>query len=156
VKIKIISVGKTREKYWRLAEEEYTKRIQRYVELQHVSVKEAPGDMIKNVDSVKKSEANAILARLDDSDLVIALDKGGKQYSSERFAEFLQDFMLHGTKKITFVIGGPVGLSEDFLKQSHQTLSLSTMTFPHEMTIVILLEQIYRAFTILRGEKYHK
>ncbi|MFQ5864550.1 MAG: 23S rRNA (pseudouridine(1915)-N(3))-methyltransferase RlmH [bacterium] len=156
MKIKIISVGKRKEKYWQLAEEDYAQRILRYVQLEQLSVKEAPANVIKNIALVKKTEAKAILTKIDDSDFVIALDKKGKLYSSEQFAEFLQDHLLRGIKKSTFVIGGPLGLSEEFLNESDMTLSFSKMTFPHEMAKVILLEQIYRAFTILRGEKYHK
>lgn len=156
MKIKIISVGRTKEKYWRLAEEDYANRIRRYVELEQSFVKEAPSHVAKNVDLVKNTEAKAIIAKIDDGDFVVALHKQGKPYSSEQFSNFLQDNMLHRTAKLTFVIGGPLGLSEDFLNRSDVTLSLSKMTFPHEMTKVILLEQIYRAFTILRGEKYHK
>jgi len=156
VKIKIISVGKTKQKHWQLAEEDYAKRVQRYAEFEQFHVKESPSDIIKNVDFVKKTEAKSILAKIDDSDFIFALDKKGKQIASEQFAKFLKDNMLHGVNKFTFVVGGPVGLPEEFLRQSDMVLSLSKMTFPHEMSKVILLEQIYRAFSILKGEKYHK
>ena len=156
MKIKIISVGKTKQKHWQLAEVDYAKRIRQYAELEQFFVKEASFDITKNVDLVKRTEAKALLGKIDDSDFVIALDKKGRQISSEQFAKFLQDNMLHGINKFTFVVGGPVGLPEEFLRQSDMVLSLSRMTFPHEMSKVILLEQIYRAFSILKGEKYHK
>jgi 23S rRNA (pseudouridine1915-N3)-methyltransferase len=154
--IKIISVGKTREKFWQMAEAEYAKRIQRYGELHLVAVKEASLEALKNVELVKQLEANKIQEKIGNDEFVLALDKSGQQMESEKLAQFLQNKMLHGSNRITFVIGGPVGLLQDFLKQSDLTLSLSKMTFPHEMAKAILLEQIYRAFTIVRGEKYHK
>ncbi|MFQ5825297.1 MAG: 23S rRNA (pseudouridine(1915)-N(3))-methyltransferase RlmH [bacterium] len=156
MKIKIISVGKTKEKYWQMAEADYAKRIQHYAELQQVSVKEASLDTLKNNELVKQTEANKIQEKIRKEEYVVALDKSGIQMDSEKLAEFFQKKILHGNNRINFIIGGPLGLPDDFLNQSDMTLSLSRMTFPHEMTKVILLEQIYRAFSILHGEKYHK
>lgn len=156
MKIKIITVGKTKEKYWQIAEAIYSKRIQRYVELEQVFVKEAPLDALKNLNLVKQTEANKIQAKIEKDEYVIALNKSGIQMASEKFAEFFQKKLLISINKITFVVGGPLGLSNELLNHSDLILSLSKMTFPHEMSKVILLEQIYRAFSILQGEKYHK
>ncbi len=156
VKVKIISVGKTKENYWRLAEEDYVNRIKRYVQLELLFVKESQIVALKNENLVKKTEANSIREKIQGNEFIVALERKGRQMGSEKLAAFFHRKMLHSIGTITFVIGGPSGLSDDFLQQSDMLLSLSKMTFPHEMTRVILLEQIYRAFTILRGEKYHK
>lgn len=156
MKIKIVSVGKIKEKNWQKAEAEYSKRITRYSQLEHVFVKDAPIESIKNYEKVKELEASLISAKINAGEFVVALDRQGKQMSSERFAKFLNDKMLEGNNKITFVIGGPLGLSEHLQQESDLTLSISLMTLPHELSKVILLEQIYRAFSILKGEKYHK
>ncbi len=139
-----------------MAEVEYSKRIKRYAQLEHVFVKDASFESIRNAKKVMDLEANSISAKIRQNEFTVALDRKGKQMSSRGFAEFLRAKMLHGTSKIVFVVGGPLGLSEEFLKKVDSTLSLSQMTLPHELSKVILLEQIYRAFSILKGEKYHK
>lgn len=154
--IKIISVGKTQEKFWQMAKAEYARRIQRYCELRLVSVKEASLEALKNIELVKQKEVNKIQEKIGKDEFVVVVDRSGQQMQSEKWAQFLQNKMLHGLNRITFVIGGPLGLPEEFLQQCDMILSLSKMTFPFEMAKVILLEQIYRAFTIVRGEKYHK
>ena len=128
----------------------------RYAQLEHVFVKDAPVESIKNTQKVMELEANSISAKIKQDEFVFALDRHGKQMSSQGFAEFLRSKMLYGISRITFVVGGPLGLSDDFLNQVDSILSLSPMTLPHELSKVILLEQIYRAFSILKGEKYHK
>lgn len=121
------------------------------------SVKEAPQHSLRNDDLVKQTESEEIARKLSGEEFVIALDKRAQQLSSERLAEFFQTSMLHGNNRLTFIVGGPLGLSEDFLStNANRILSLSEMTFPHEMAKVVLMEQIYRALTILKGEKYHK
>lgn len=156
MKIKIITVGKTRQKFWQLAEREYSKRINRYIHLKQIVVEEASLNSLKNVELVWQREQKAILEKIDSGEYLIILDKRGKQISSEALAQFLQKKMIQGVRSLTFVIGGSLGFSEDFLRNAHLVLSLSKMTFPHEMAKVILLEQLYRAFSILKGEKYHK
>ncbi len=156
MKIKIISVGKIKEQSWRIAEADYSKRILRYAQIEHVVVKDAPVESIRNTRKVLEVEANSILVKIREDEFIVALDRQGKQIPSNGFAEFLNSKMLHGTNRITFVIGGPLGLSDDFLQRADFVLSFSQMTLPHELSKVILLEQIYRAFSILKGEKYHK
>ncbi len=156
MKFKIIAVGKTKSSHWQLAERDYTERIQRYAQIEDISVKEASHDSLRNEELVKQKEGGEILNKIDQSDFVIALDRRGTQFHSEKFARFLQEKMLHGTSTFNFLIGGPLGLATDVLDKADLVLSLSELTFPHEMAKVVLLEQIYRALTIMKGEKYHK
>lgn len=156
MKIKVITVGKTRERFWRLAEAEYVQRLGRYADVQTVAVKPASLASLKDEAEVMKQEAEAIAAKLDPQEFVVALDAGGRSFTSEGLAEWLSQKMVHGTSRLAFVVGGPLGLPEDFLQRADLRLALSKMTLPHEMAEVVLLEQLYRAFTILRGEKYHK
>ena len=156
MKIKIITVGKIKEQSWRTAEADYCKRIGRYTQLEDIFVKDAPADSIKNVRTVMDLEAKSILSKINENEFTIALDRQGKQLSSQEFAKFFNSKMLHGTNKITFVVGGALGLSETFRKEADFILSFSKMTLPHELSKVVLLEQIYRAFSILKGGKYHK
>ncbi|RMD87479.1 MAG: 23S rRNA (pseudouridine(1915)-N(3))-methyltransferase RlmH, partial [Calditrichaeota bacterium] len=127
-----------------------------YIHLKQIVVDEASLSSLKNIELVWQREQKAILEKIDSGEYLIILDKRGKQISSEALAQFLQKKMTQGVRSLTFVIGGSLGFSEDFLKNAHLVLSLSKMTFPHEMAKVILLEQLYRAFSILKGEKYHK
>ena len=154
--VKLISVGKTKAKYWQLAEADFKKRIQRYTNLVDVRVKDAGYDPDKQADRIKQIEAAEISKRIQTGDYVIATDLKGEHFSSQQFAEFLNNRILFGNSCFTFVVGGPLGLSESILTRADFRMALSKMTFVHEMARVILLEQIYRAFTILKGEKYHK
>ncbi|MFQ5708886.1 MAG: 23S rRNA (pseudouridine(1915)-N(3))-methyltransferase RlmH [bacterium] len=156
MKIKIITVGKLKHKHWQLAEKEYTSRIERYVQLEQVVVKNTPADSYKNVVEALASEAGSILAKIAADEFLVALAIHGEEWHSEQLTAWLREKMLHGCKKITFVVGGASGLSEEILDKAQLQLSLSKMTLPHEMAKVVLLEQLYRAFSILNGEKYHK
>lgn len=155
MEIQILSVGRIKENYWKTAEQEFSRRIQRYSKFSSAFVKDAVWESLKNNALVRQTEGRLLLQKIG-SDFVVALDKRGRQMPSERFAEFLQQHMNRGTRKITFVIGGPLGLADEVLERAEIVLSLSEMTFLHEMSRIILLEQIYRAFTILKGAKYHK
>lgn len=156
LKIKLITVGKTKEKHWRLAEDEYVNRIRRYANFSQVVVKEASFGSLKNAKLVRKAEGAEISRKVTSQEFLIALDLSGRQMPSEIFAEFFHQKMLAGGNHITFLIGGPLGLTKDLLKQANLRLALSEMTLPHELAKVVLLEQIYRAFTIINREKYHK
>jgi len=149
-------VGKIKEQSWRIAAADYSTRIQRYAQLEQVHVKDAPAESFKNARQVMDLEANSILSRIKEQEFTIALDRRGKQLSSQGFAKFLNERMVRGTNKITFIVGGALGLPESFLNGADFILSFSKMTFPHELSKVVLLEQIYRAFSILKGENYHK
>ena len=151
--IKIISVGKIKTRHWQQAESEYIERIQRYTDFQTLTVKDSSAG---SAELIKEQETRSILDKISADDFVITLASRGQQMSSEEFAEFIRNKLLHGTNKLTFVLGGPLGLSEQVLKRANFVLSFSKMTLPHELCKVMLLEQIYRAFTIIRNEKYHK
>ena len=146
--INIIQVGKTKDSYFREAESEYLKRLSRYAKISVETIEEDK----KGDDRVKamKREGESIMKKLREDAFVVALEIGGKSYSSEEFASFLKE-----SGKVTFVIGGPYGLSEEVLNRANVKLSFSKMTFTHQMIRVILLEQVYRGCTILEGKKYH-
>lgn len=159
MKIRIVCVGKLKEKYWKDAVSEYLKRLGGYIRPEIVEVSDEKTDRHMSVaeeQTVKRTEGRRILAKIDDRDYVVALAIDGKRKSSEELATFLGQRMNAATGTLTFVIGGSVGLADDVLKRSNERLSFSDMTFPHQMMRVILLEQIYRGFKILRNEPYHK
>lgn len=159
MKITVIAVGKLKEKYWKQAIAEYEKRLGAYTKIDIVEVtdEKAPENMSeKEVEQVKAKEGERILAKIKPQSTVITLEIQGKMLSSEGLAKELDQRMVQGTSDFTFIIGGSNGLHEDVLKRSNLALSFSKMTFPHQMMRVVLLEQIYRAFKINRGEAYHK
>ncbi len=159
MKITIISVGKIKEDYFRKAIAEYTKRLSSYCTLEQIEIadEKAPENLsAKEEVIIKQKEGERILSKLDPSSYLIALDIKGKQLSSETLAEKIDTLGVYGTSHITFVIGGSLGLSDEIIDKSDMKLSFSKMTFPHQLFKVILLEQIYRAFKIMKGEPYHK
>lgn len=157
--VEIVCVGKLKEKFWREAVEEYAKRMKRFCTFTVKELKEAklpanasPADE----EAVKMAEGRSILEALRESSYVIALDLRGKAYDSEEFSRLLQDRMGEGVSHFTFLIGGSLGMPEEVLKRADLRISFSRMTFPHQLMRVILCEQIYRGFKIMRGEAYHK
>jgi 23S rRNA (pseudouridine1915-N3)-methyltransferase len=154
--LKIIAVGKTKEPYLQDGEAGFLKRIQRYTSIESVVVKEERILQRKSPEAIRQAEATRIQARIQSDEWVVALDIKGKPLDSEQFAQLIEAHMARGMRTMTFVIGGTLGLSQGFLRTCNQRLSLSKMTFPHQLVRLVLLEQIYRAFTIIRGEKYHK
>jgi 23S rRNA (pseudouridine1915-N3)-methyltransferase len=159
VKIKIIAVGSIKEDYWRVALEEYTNRLSLYTKVEICEVKDepAPPHMSKVLqEKVKLKEGTKILNRIKSKDLVVAVDLNGPQRDSETFAKYLDSLFVRGNSEIVFVIGGSLGLSPEVQSRADEVVTLSKMTFTHQMTRVILLEQIYRAFKINRNETYHK
>jgi 23S rRNA (pseudouridine1915-N3)-methyltransferase len=159
VKIKIIAVGSIKEDYWRVALEEYTNRLSLYTKVEICEVKDepAPPHMSKVLqEKVKLKEGTKILNKIKSKDLVVAVDLNGPQRDSETFAKYLDSLFVRGNSEIVFVIGGSLGLSPEVQSRADEVVTLSKMTFTHQMTRVILLEQIYRAFKINRNETYHK
>jgi 23S rRNA (pseudouridine1915-N3)-methyltransferase len=156
VKIKVISVGKTKENWIKEGISHYQKLLKRYAELQLVEVKEEKITKSRDPEDVLGAEAQRILKHLDTTGLSIALDCKGGELSSEEFAGWLGEKLSLGQGEFTFVLGGALGLSRKVQRACSFRLSLSRMTFTHEMSLVILLEQIYRAFSILKGTEYHK
>ena len=156
MKIKIIVVGKTRESFLQQGEAEFLKRLRRYAKCEIVVVRAVRLTSGMNEDSARQKEGERILQKCDANEWTVVLDCDGQQMSSEKFASFLQQRMNNGITTMTFIIGGTLGLAPNVLQRANIVLSLSRMTFTHEMMRLFLFEQIYRAFTILKGEKYHK
>lgn len=151
MRVTVLSVGKLREAYWRSAADEYIKRLSRYV---HVSVTEVP-DQPEDDPQAMRKEGEALLARIRPEDYVIALCVDARQMDSAALARFFRERAMLGAR-VVFVTGGSLGLSEDVLRRADERLSMSAMTFPHQLARVMLLEQIYRAHKINAGERYHK
>jgi len=159
MKITVITVGKIKEKYFVGAINEYAKRLSKYCKLNMIEVadEKAPENLSEaDMLIVKKKEGERILSKVRDSDYVVALAIEGKQVTSEGLSEKLNALALTGKSDVTFIIGGSLGLSDAVMKRSNYQLSFSKMTFPHQLMKVVLLEQVYRSFRILRNEPYHK
>ena len=157
--IKILCIGKLKEKYWTEASDEYIKRIKRF---SNITVSELPEEMCSDnpssatVKAVKEKEGERLLQKVLPGEYCIVLDLLGKQVKSEGFAKLLADTMLGGKSSIVFIIGGSFGLSEAVAARADYVMSMSELTFPHQMARVIILEQLYRAMKINANEKYHK
>lgn len=156
MKIKTIFVGKLQDRYLKEGIETYRDRISRYSQIELVEVEDEAVTAKADQSKIKGKEAERILKRVSSDSLLVALDEKGKGLSSEGLAGFIQKAMDSGAKEISFVVGGSLGLGEKVRERADLILSLSPMTFTHQMVRVILLEQIYRAFTIIKGDPYHK
>ena len=159
MKIRIIAIGKIKEDYLKAGINEYLTRLNPYakteiIEVMDSKVKDNPNE--SDITKVKNEEGQRVLSKIKNGDLVVTLDLGKKEFDSVEFAKFLNDKIVEGGAFITFVIGGSYGLSDELKKRANYSISLSKMTFLHQMTRLILLEQIYRAFKILNNEIYHK
>jgi 23S rRNA (pseudouridine1915-N3)-methyltransferase len=157
--ILIISVGKLKEKYLKMGIEEYLKRMTPYAKVQLVEVNDekAPESLSEaEMDIVKEREGERILQHIKPETHVVALAIEGEMWSSEKLASQLDKWATYGKSSVAFIIGGSLGLSTQVLKRSNQQISLSKMTFPHQVVRLILLEQIYRGYRINRNEPYHK
>lgn len=157
--ISILTVGKLKEKYLKQGIDEYLKRLTSYAKLEIIEVadEKAPEELSTlEMEQVKQKEGERILSKTSHDAYVIALAINGKMHSSEQFAKSLDQLATYGKSKLAFVIGGSLGLSEEVLNRANEQLSFSKMTFPHQLMRLILVEQIYRAFRINRGEPYHK
>lgn len=159
MKIRIVSVGRIKEKFMQEGIKEYSKRLSRYCSLEIIEVEDekAPENLSnKEMDQVKEKEGEKILSKIPANSYIISLEIKGKSLTSEEFSEKIESLMIEGINDITFIIGGSLGLSKEVLQKSNLKLSFSKMTFPHQLIRVILLEQIYRGFRIMKGEPYHK
>lgn len=157
--IKIIAVGKLKEKYLKDAVNEYLKRLTAYAKVDVIEIadeKEPDNASAKDIEIIKNKEGSKILDKIKEREYVILLDVEGKHISSEDLAGKLAELSLSGDSNLVFVIGGSNGVSEEVRKKADFKLSFSKMTFPHQLMRVILLEQVYRGFKINRGEAYHK
>ena len=159
MQINLLCVGKLKEKYWVGAVEEYKKRLSSYCKVSIVEVPDEPTPdhaSPAQEEAIKRKEAEKLLAKVGERDYVIALAIEGKGLTSEDFADHLDKMAGQGYSTFTFIIGGSLGLHETVLQRANYKLSFSKFTFPHQMVRAILLEQVYRAFRIQRGEPYHK
>lgn len=157
--ITILCVGQIKEKYFRDAIAEYQKRLSRYCKLQIIEVadeKTKENASETENDLIRKKEGERLLKHIKDSDYCITLEIDGKMLTSEGFSKEIDRLGLAGKSSLVFVIGGSIGLDTAVIKRSDYALSFSKMTFPHQLMRVILLEQIYRSYRIMRGEPYHK
>ncbi len=155
MKISFWSVGKVHEPYVKAGVEDFTRRISRYykVEWNLIPAPKNAG-MLSEMD-LKKKEGEIILEWLGKDDYLVVLDERGKQVSSEGLASFLQARANESTKQVVFLIGGAFGVSDEVMKRADYKWSLSQLVFPHQLVRIILAEQVYRACTILKNEKYH-
>ncbi|MCR5079029.1 MAG: 23S rRNA (pseudouridine(1915)-N(3))-methyltransferase RlmH [Bacilli bacterium] len=157
--ITIYCIGKLKEAYWKNAVEEYSKRITPYSEISIIELPDYPTPINASEaeeEAIKEKECRQVSAKLKPNDFLIALDLGHKQVDSVKFAKDMHGYFEKGGSKISFVIGGSLGLSEEIRKRANAFFTLSDLTFPHQLTRVILLEQIYRGFRILHNQPYHK
>ncbi len=159
MKIKIVCVGKIKEKYWNEAIKEYMKRLNAYATMEIVEVadEKTPDKASDALEvQIKDKEGKRILTKIHPDDYVALLDLGGKMMSSEELSTFIADYMMQAKRALVFVIGGSLGVSQEVRNRADVRICFSKMTFPHQMMRVILLEQVYRAFKIMKNEPYHK
>lgn len=155
MKICLIAIGKTDEPYLQKGLEIFLKRIPHYISFEMKLIPDIKNSRNLSQEQQKEKEGELILQQLQTSDELILLDEQGDEFSSLEFARFLEKKMLSGPKRLVFVIGGPYGFSAQVYAKAHGKISLSRMTFSHQMVRLIFAEQLYRAFTILKGEPYH-
>ena len=155
MKITLLLVGKTDDSTIGQLVDDYTKRLNHYVSFNQQALPDLKKTKHLTKEQQKQQEGNLLMAQIAPADYVILLDEKGKQYSSIRFSEFIQKQLNSGVKHVVFVVGGPFGFSDLLYERSNALLSLSPMTFSHQMVRLFFTEQLYRAFTILKGEPYH-
>lgn len=155
MKVQLVVIGKTTEKYLIQGENEYLKRLKHYLRIETKVIPDLKNTKKLSEEQQKQKEGELILNQLAETDYLVLLDENGKQYSSLEFSDFIEKKTLTGLKNLVFVVGGPYGFSKDLYARANAKMSLSKMTFSHQMVRMIFLEQLYRAMTIIRGEPYH-
>lgn len=153
--IKLLVVGKTDEGSLQGLIDTYAKRLDHYIKFELEILPDIKNTKSLSVEQQKLKEGKMILEKMSPSDYLVLLDENGKQFSSEAFSEFIQKRLNSGMKQLIFVVGGPYGFSEEVYARAQSKLSLSKMTFSHQMVRLFFVEQLYRAFTILKNEPYH-
>lgn len=153
MKITLLSIGKTNEKYLEEGMKIYLKRLPHYTSFEYKELKDVK--KFSTTDDLKNKEGEIFFQQIQNEDFIILLDEKGKEYTSIEFSSYINKHSVNSTKNLVFIIGGAFGFSEDLYKRANQKISLSNMTFSHQMIRLFFLEQMYRAFTIIRGEKYH-
>lgn len=155
MKITLLSIGKTEEKYLLQGIDIYLKRLKHYIKLKILELPELKNTKGLSQDQQKTKEAELVLKKITATDFVVLLDERGQELSSFQFADLLSKRMLASTQNLVFVIGGPYGFDTSVYQRANEKLSLSKLTFSHQMVRLFFVEQVYRAFTILKGEPYH-
>jgi len=155
IKVKFLVIGKTTDRYLLSGIEDYNKRLTRYCNYEY---QELPGVRLgksATACETKRKEEEIILSKLEKSDFLVLMDEKGEEFTSRSFGDFLKKHQMSGTKRIVFLIGGAYGFSDNVYSRANSKIALSQMTFTHQMVRLIFTEQLYRAFTITKGEKYH-
>ncbi len=155
MKTVLIAIGKTDEEYLEYGIKKYSDRIARYAPFELKILPDVRRGKAIAEDQQKRQEGQMILKELAGGDVLVLMDEGGKELTSRGFADFYQQIANQGAKRLVFVIGGPYGFSDEVYQKANYKVSLSRMTFSHQMVRLIFAEQLYRAHTILRGEPYH-
>ncbi len=156
--INIVCIGKIKEKFFKDAIDEYSKRLSKYCKLNIVELtdEKIPEKINTNIENdIKSKECTNMINHIKKDSYIICLDLNGKEFSSEQFSKKIEDISMESSQ-ITFVIGGSLGLNQEILSLANQKICFSKMTFPHQLIRVFLLEQIFRAFKISNGETYHR
>jgi len=154
MKIKLITIGKTDERYLKEGIDKYVARLKHYIDFEIKEIPDVKMGKKQNTSIQKDLEGQEILKFITKSDFVVLLDEKGREFSSRTYSQFIQKRMNAGLN-LVFVIGGPFGFSEEVYAKSNQKIALSQMTFSHQMVRLFFIEQLYRSFSILKGEKYH-
>ena len=155
MRIRLIVVGKTNAAYLKTGESDYEDRLKHYCKFEELLIPQIKNGGKLSHNDLKINEGKLILKNIDSIDKVVLLDEKGKSFSSVDFSNFLNQKLLHSTKRLVFIVGGAFGFSEEVYNRGDSKLSLSKMTFSHQMIRLIFKEQLYRSYTILKGEKYH-
>jgi len=155
MKIKLVCIGKTGKDFLVAGEKEYLDRLKHYVQLERLEIPDIKNAKKLSFQQIKELEGKEILSKVEISDRIFLLDERGKSYSSVTFSQFIQNQFNQGGKSIVFVIGGAYGFSDEVYSRTSGKISLSEMTFSHQMIRMIFFEQVYRAMTILNNEPYH-
>lgn len=155
MKIKVICIGKTGKGFLEEGENTYLNRLKHYVSVERIEIPDLKNAKSMTIEQIKKQEGALILSKINAGEQVYLLDEHGKSFTSEKFADFLQQRFNQGGHALTLIIGGPFGFSDEVYQAATGKISLSEMTFSHQMIRMILFEQLYRGMTILHGEPYH-
>ncbi len=155
MKVKFICIGKTGKDFLIAGEQEYLKRLKHYIDIDRIEIPDIKNAKKLSVDQIKELEGKEILSKISQGEQVVLLDENGTNFSSIEFSNFMQQKFNQGGKGLVFVVGGAYGFSEEVYRMATFKISLSKMTFSHQMIRMIFFEQIYRAMTILKGEPYH-
>ena len=155
MKILFLVIGKTDESYLETGISKFIKRLEHYIPFEMKVIPDIKNRKTLTEDQQKKAEGDLILSQLNPGDDLILLDEKGKTFTSVMFSQWIEKQMNAGSKRIVFVVGGPYGFSKDVYDKAKFKISLSEMTFSHQMIRLIFVEQLYRAFTIIKGEPYH-